>query len=265
MRGNGAVKYYTVDSFENTGRVKTCFSTRIGGVSTGGYHALNTGLKSGDDILNIRRNIDLLCYAAGFNTENMVFSDQVHGNNVRIAGREDIGKGAVRSSDIRQVDALVTGDKNTAICIFTADCIPVFLYDFERNVAALCHAGWRGIINGIIAKTIDIMSSSFNSNPCCIKAAIGPSIGPCCFEVGEDVAGVFKMHFKDTEGILLYSGGKSFINLQSAARKQLMGSGVRDNNIIESGLCTSCNDNMFFSYRRDGSKTGRMISIMELI
>jgi len=262
---SNAIGYYTIDEFEKSRKVKTCFSTRIGGESTEGYSSLNLGYKSGDYKCIVDKNFKLLCQSACFDLENMVLSDQVHGDICKIVNSSDKGKGTVYESDIQGVDALVTNCKDVALCIFTADCVPVFLFDTVKNVVALCHGGWRGIINGIVPKTIEIMRSNFGSSPHDIMAAIGPSIGPCCFKVGHDVVKKFEDTFKVSSDIIIEHGGEYKINLWNAVTMQLKIEGLKGQNIFSSELCTSCNKDKFYSYRRDGSITGRMISIIQLI
>lgn len=260
---NNGVGFYTIDEFERTGKVKTCFSSRNGGVSKSKYFSLNVGYKTSDDRINIHNNISILCKAVGFEINDLVLSDQVHGDRCRVVSSSDRGKGVIRESDISGVDALVTNCKDIAICIFTADCVPVYLLDIENNVAALCHAGWRGVINEIVLKTIDVMKVNFKSKPGNIIAAIAPSIGPCCFEVGYDVARVFQDYFENTKGIYFEEKGHFRINLWNAVAEQLIRAGI-NSNVVNSELCTCCNSDAFYSYRRDGFNTGRMASIMKL-
>lgn len=255
--------YFTIDEFENTG-VKACFSARIGGISPSPYNTMNLGYKSGDIKENIDSNFDILCGAAGFKKEDLVLSDQVHSNRCRVVGEADRGKGVLRESDIKSVDGLTTNAQNTALCIFTADCVPVFLYDRVKDAVALCHAGWRGIVSGIIGNTIDTMVKAYGTKPSDLIAAIGPSIGPCCFNVGYDVVKTFKNVFGDLNGIIIEEEGRYRINLWSAADSMLRDAGLRPEGIVNSALCTSCRGDLFYSYRRDGSLTGRMISIIQL-
>lgn len=261
---DGGVGYYIIDEFEKNLGVKTCFSTRNGGVSEGPFSTLNLGYKSGDVIINIDKNIAALCDAAGFNIENLVFSDQIHGDVCRIVGKSDRGKGVTRESDIEGVDALITSERDVAICIFTADCVPVFIVDDVKEVIALCHGGWRGIVNGIVPNTLNIMKDYYGCKPKNITAGVGPSIGPCCFYVGEEVVNEFRKAFTDTRDMIIYEDGRFRINLWNAVTEQLKIWGLKSNNILNSKLCSSCNNSEFFSYRRDGCKTGRMISILQL-
>lgn len=263
-KNKDGVGFYTIDEFEKLPGVKTCFSTRIGGVSQGNFKSLNPGYKSGDDRSCVEKNISMLCRSAGFKIEDLVFSDQVHKDVCRIVGREDRGKGTVRESDIIGVDALITNEKNVAICIFTADCVPVFLLDTVNKVIALCHAGWRGVTGKIVPKAIGIMKETYRSLPQNIHAFIGPSIGPCCFYVGPEVVGEFNLVFDDTSDIVIKDEGKYRINLWNAVFNQLKAEGIDGKSILNSEACTSCRPEEFYSYRRDGSKTGRMISILQL-
>ena len=261
LKGAG---YYSIESFENTGKVRTCFSSRIGGVSEGMYNSLNLGYKSGDKKTDIDKNMNILCDAAEFNINDLVLSDQNHGSNCKIVNSGDRGKGIIIESDILGVDALVTNCRNLALCIFTADCVPVFLLDTENDVIALCHAGWRGIVGNIIPKTIDTMRRNFNTKPEKLLAAIAPSIGPCCFNVGTDVIKEFQNLFGDGENIIINENGNYKINLWNAAKEQLVKAGI-ESDIVNSEMCTFCNEKEFYSYRRDGKSTGRMVSIIQLI
>lgn len=263
-RFSNGVGYFTIDEFERTGKVLTCFSSRIGGISAPPFDSLNLGYKSGDKKENVDENFKRLCGAAGFKFDELVLSDQVHGDKCRTVGYGDRGKGTIYDSNIRETDALITGSRDTALCIFTADCVPVFLLDTENNAIGLCHAGWRGIASSIISKTISQMAENYGSKPSCIMAAIGPSIGPCCFNVGPDVADRFESLFKGRANIVIKDDAGLRISLWEAAKTQLMDTGINPDSIINSGLCTSCKGDLFFSYRRDNSKTGRMVSIIQL-
>lgn len=245
---SGEVKFLSIDEFEEIGKVRTCFSTKLKGINY-----------SRDE------NIATFSRAAGFNMCDMVLSNQVHGNTCRVVGYGDRGKGVVRESDIKGVDALITNEKGIALCIFTADCVPVFLLDSENHAIGLCHAGWRGVVNGIVPKVIETMNQNYGSNAHNVIAAIGPSIGPCCFNVGQDVVREFNGIFKNTEDIIIKKSGKYSINLWNAVKSQLVYSGLNMESIICSNLCTSCNEELFYSYRRDGQKAGRMISILQLV
>jgi uncharacterized protein, YfiH family len=264
-RESNGIGYYMIEEFDKAYGVKTCFSTRDGGVSSGPYSALNFGLKSGDERDNVYRNFEILCRAAGINMGSLVLSDQVHGSTFRIVTRDDMGKGLLRESDINSVDSLITDQKGIALCIFTADCVPVFLLDMVKGVVSLCHAGWRGIINGIVPKTIKAMTANYGSKPADILCGIAPSIGPCCFEVGHEVADIFNREFESLNDIVFCEGGHYKIDLWNAVVRQLETCGLNTSNIVSSRMCTSCNEDKFYSYRRDGAKTGRMVSIIQLL
>lgn len=262
---SGNVGYFAIRKFEESNRVKTCFSTRVGGVSEGSFYSLNLGYKSGDAKDNIDENFNILCKASGFDINNMVLSDQTHEAKYKIARGNDRGKGIVLDSDICGIDALITNERNVALCIFTADCVPVFLFDSTKNAIALCHAGWRGVVKEIIPKTIEAMKAEYCSEAENMFAAIGPSIGPCCFNVGQEVVMEFKNVFDDINQIVISEKGKIRIDLWKAVEVQLIKAGLLSENVTQSKLCTSCDNEKFYSYRREGSKTGRMVSILQLI
>lgn len=255
--------YFAIDEFEDDG-AKTCFSARLGGISPDPYSSLNLGYKSGDAVKNVDDNFDVLCSTAGFKKENLVLSDQVHGIVCRVIGEADRGKGIIKDSDIREVDAMVTNARDTALCIFTADCVPVFLFDRQNMAVGLCHAGWRGIVSGIIPETVSTMRKTYGTLPENLIAAIGPSIGPCCFNVGPEVAEIFEKIFKGCRDIIINKEGRYKIDLWNAAISMLYSAGLNPESIINSGLCTSCRGDLLYSYRRDGAKTGRMVSIIQL-
>jgi YfiH family protein len=150
-------------------------------------------------------------------------------------------------------DALITDRPGIALSIRTADCFPILLADPEHRAAAAIHAGWRGTDQGIVCRTLDAMCSYFGTSPAQIAAAIGPGIGACCYEVGEDVARRFG----------LARAGR--IDLAAINREQLIRAGVPASRIDTLGLCTSCESARFHSYRRDHEKAGRMISFIRIL
>ncbi|KPU44026.1 laccase domain protein YfiH [Oxobacter pfennigii] len=257
--------FYSVDGFGQSNKVKAITSTRIGGVSEGTFYSLNTGYKSGDEKYKIDENIKILCHAAGFEMDELVLTDQVHGSNCRVVTAKDCGKGIIKESDIKAIDALTTNEKEVGLCIFTADCVPVFLYDNKNEAIAVIHAGWRGVVSKIINNTIELMNKTYGTSGEDIIAAIGPSIGPCCFEVNGDVKDKFVNLFGKDEEIIIKYKERYKLNLWNAINKQLLLKGIQSKKIINSNLCTSCNHNEFYSYRRDGSQTGRMVSMLKLI
>jgi len=176
---------------------------------------------------------------------------QIHGEDILIARN-----GAGTCKGCIDADAFITDEKNLPIALRTADCVPVFIFDPEFCVIGLAHAGWRGTYKAIAVKTVQKMQEVFHSQPSSLKVVLGPSIRECCYLVGEEFRHYFPSHVMDREGHL-------YADMISANRDQLLKAGVSKENIFDSGACTCC-DNNYFSFRRDGKKAGRMISLMML-
>jgi YfiH family protein len=261
---NGII-YYAIPSFDKTGIVKTCFTSRIGGVSKNPYNALNLGMNTEDLRENILENFRLLCEGLEISMNDLVFSDQVHGDHIKIVKEEDIGKGILRESDIIGVDALITNVKKIPLVTVYADCLPIFLLDPVKKIIALAHAGWRGTVLKIGKKVVKRMIETFQTNPKDCLAAIGPSIGKCCYEVDEDVINKFNKNFTNIDSFVFSKeNNKYMLDLWQANKVSLEEIGLLEKNITISNLCTMCNRELLFSYRGDGGITGRMAAIMEI-
>ncbi|OQB13372.1 MAG: Laccase domain protein YfiH [Firmicutes bacterium ADurb.Bin193] len=245
------IEYLTIPSFEQSGLVRHAFSTRIGGVSTGETATMNFGFERKDTPENIKRNFELLCGCVGINPDKLVMAKQVHGDIVLAADKTDAGR------RLEGVDAFVTDDPDIAICTFHADCVPLFFLDTKKRVIALAHSGWRGTAANIAGKTVGKMIADYGCDPHNIIAALGPSIGVCHFEVGQEVADVF-----DTKYVI--QGEKPRIDLWALCKDQVLACGVTESNFTLSGICTFCRKDLFYSYRGDNMKTGSMVSIMQL-
>ena len=179
----GTLEYLTADALEGSVH---CFSTRLGGVSEGQLSSLNLGTHRGDKPENVRENYRILGKAVGFAPEETVFTKQVHSALVERVGRADCGRGLQREAE-HGVDGLVTDEPGVALTIFSADCTPVLLFDPVARAIGAAHAGWRGTAAGIAARAVEAMQREFGCRPENIRAAIGPCIGPCCFETDADV------------------------------------------------------------------------------
>ncbi|NDL66311.1 peptidoglycan editing factor PgeF [Anaerotalea alkaliphila] len=253
--------------FKESGLVSHGFSTRHGGVSPSPFDTLNLGLGRGDDPAHVVENFTRICKALEIPPRSLVFSDQVHGSGLLEVGLGDRGKGLFRESDIRNVDGLMTDSPGVALATFYADCVPLFFLDPAHKAVALSHAGWRGTVDGIGPKTVAAMAKRFQSVPGELLVGIGPSIGPCCFQVSEEVVDAFKRLFSPDmlERIAKPEGnGKHRIDLWLANRMLLEDSGVLPGNIHGAHLCTKCNGKDFFSHRAMGSNRGSLAAILAL-
>lgn len=262
LKENGQLKYYTVDELERTGLVKHCFTTRCGGVSENEYKSLNLRMNSGDSKENILRNYKIICDEIDVNFENLVFSNQVHCDTIYRVGAEDMGNGITKPQRFDDgADALITNERNVPIVIFAADCVPVFFLDTRKRAIALAHSGWKGTVSRISQKCVQKMTEKFATDPRDVVAAIGPSIGVCHFEVGDEVAEVFRNEFGDD---VLEKHEKYHVNMQKAIGMQLVEGGVSEENIVAADICTYCNSELLFSHRKTAGKRGVMAAIMEL-
>jgi polyphenol oxidase len=199
------------------------FTTRRGGVSEGPYASLNLGLWTDDDAGRVRDNRERVRAAVG--AERLAQGRQVHGTRV-----------VVDAEGIEEADGQVTTVPGVAAMVLVADCLPVALAGPER--VGMVHAGWRGLAAGVLDGGVEATGA--------VAAAIGPGIGPCCYEVGDDVRAVFGTR-------------EPTLDLKAIARARLEAAGVRD--VHDCGLCTSCDAERFFSHRRDRGVTGRQAGL----
>lgn len=197
----------------------------------------------------------------------VIFSDlilvkQVHGDDILIIDKpvDDVKKLKGDASG-KQCDAIITNQKNIGIGVVSADCLPALLYDPVQSVIAAVHAGWRGTLKGVMSKVVSQMVDMFDCRPEDIVAGIGPVIGPCCYVVGDIVARPLKESNPEWESFLKpIENSKSILDLTGLNSFQIEEAGVLKKNIFFLGQCTSCNKELFPSYRRDGIGTGRIIS-----
>lgn len=263
----GDLVYFTFESFDKTGIVKHCFSTRKGGVSTGVYKSMNLSFRK-DTRENVIKNYSILCNAIGCDYNNIVFSDQVHGNEIYNVTQKDRGKGLLRESDIKNIDALITNEKDVVLTTFYADCVPLYFLDVNKKVIALAHSGWRGTVKQIAAKTVNQMQDMHNCNPKDILVGIAPSIGVCCYETDELVVKEFKDSIPFSEKFIykdLNKAGKYKIDLQNINREILINAGIEKQNIEIANICTKCNNQLLFSHRVMGNERGSLAALMQLL
>lgn len=266
QRSQGNLVYYVAEAFENTGIVRHCFTTRIGGKSGGHLSSLNLGLWKEDDKEAVLNNYKTVCDAIGIKIDNLVLSDQIHGDEIRRVGKRDIGKGIFLESDIIDVDGLMTDEREVGLVTFYADCVPVFFLDIENKAIAISHAGWKGTQQRIAQKTLLRMNQSFGTKVENCIVAIGPSIGQCCFEVGYDVVEKFDKNFSNLKEFCKQkSSEKWLIDLKLCNAMQLMEIGIPQANITVSQECTCCMKDTFFSHRGDKGRTGSLCGIIQLI
>ena len=242
--------------FLNLSNEKGCIhfsSTRTGGVSQGNLASLNLGYTVGDNPKLVTKNIELIQDSIHLNGSRIVFPMQTHSCNVRIVEND--------KNTFANTDALITNVPGVCVAVRTADCVPVLLFDPVKKVVAAIHSGWKGTIQKISQKTIEIMHQQFNVNPNDIIAGIGPSIGPKVYEVGSEVVEQFNSEFR-TESVIapIPNSDKGLLNLWKVNKLILQESGISEKNIEIAEMCTYSNPKLFFSARRDSVKCGRLAS-----
>jgi len=255
------------------------FSTKPGGVSDqNGERVLSLGFTEWDTKDNVLENRRRFQSALGASDLQLVSLKQIHSDVIHLFD--------VAPSQSCQGDASVTNRPGLLLGVQTADCVPILLVDPKKRAVASIHAGWRGTLQRIVVKAIGQLQMHFKSKPGDLFAAIGPSIGGCCYEVGTEVATQFLSQFAEApewfdefrtgdepnpiQWLNMMPPGHQpppknvLLDLRKANRAQLLGAGVRASNIFVSGLCTACRRDLLFSYRKEGPQSGRLLSVIGL-
>jgi len=194
----------------------------------------------------------------GIDYRDLTGAKQVHGDHVVCVRGKDKGKGALSyDSAIENTDALITAEKGLPLAILTADCLSVFLYDPGHQAIGLVHAGWRGSQKGICVKAVEAMREYFQSDPLSLRAGFGPSIRQCCFETGEELEEAFPQD-------IVKRDGRFYLDLPGVNFRQLLKVGLKQKNIFDPLLCTFCQADDFFSFRREKDSSGRILSVIML-
>ena len=242
-------------------------TTRKGGVSNPPYDRLNLGFRTADTPENVTENWKILSEHTQINLNSFVIAHQVHQGNVAVADQlTPRGAWTDQSKEIDNTDAFITSEKNICIVVKVADCVPILVYDPELHIAAAIHAGWRGSVNSVTANTINKMITTFKCNPENLFAGIGPSIGPCCYEVGTDVIGAVMEKWGTTDSFLVKTANSQryHFDLWHSNRYELIRSGVKADHIETAGICTRCNSDLYFSARASKGNTGRFCGAIML-
>jgi YfiH family protein len=245
---------------EEAGPFLAAFTTRRGGTSPALGGDLNLAFGLGDPPGAVLANRELVAGALGIALEMMVLGEQCHGNRCQVV--EEKLRGAGASSDapaLPGVDALVTDVPGLVLAGCFADCVPVYIVDGEHGAVGLAHAGWRGTAGRVAQVTFETMRLRYGSRGSRCVALVGPAIGPCCYQVGEDVAAGFRDHEYWPEVATGGPAGRWWLDLAGANRRQLAQLGIAA--IHQAGLCTSCHS-QFFSHRRDHGRSGRMMALL---
>lgn len=258
---------------ENTGIVKHCFTTRLGGVSEGIFSTMNLSFTRGDNRLAVEENYRRLATAMEVDYEKFVFTDQTHTVNVRKVTMADAGKGLVCERDYQDVDGLITNEPGLVLSTFFADCVPLYFVDPVHRAIGMSHSGWRGTVARMGKVTLEAMQREYGTNSADVICAIGPSICQDCYEVSWDVAEKFAKEFSGHEQEILVESQKNK-KIQADADKKyqldlwraneivLLEAGVKKEHIAVTDICTCCNPDVLFSHRASNGKRGNLGGIL---
>ena len=238
-------------------------TTRHGGVSKDSFASMNPSHFTLDDKTYIYENQRLLCQNLGISPKQFRIPQQTHGSTVRVLGHDFKNKSPLeQAAFLEETDALITYLPNLCIAISTADCVPILLYAPDQKMVAAIHAGWRGTVKGITQKTASLMTTMYGCNPRKMLAAIGPSISQDAFEVGDEVVDAFEQTNLQINKIIKRNPHtqKAHIDLWEANRQLLLQENLALKHIATAGICTYKEHETFFSARRLGIKSGRILS-----
>nr|WP_242883220.1 peptidoglycan editing factor PgeF [Lacrimispora sphenoides] len=262
------VPYLSFPILERTGLVKQGFSTKLGGVSQGKYATMNFTFTRGDNRSHVMENYRRMGKALGVDMERMVLSYQTHTTNVRLVTEEDAGKGIVKERDYEDVDGLITNVPGITLVTFYADCVPLYFLDPIHQAIGLSHSGWRGTVKRMGEVTVKKMEEAFGTKAEDVIACIGPSICKECYEVGGEVAQEFMKGFdkKYWSDILSEKkDGKYMLDLWRANEIVLLESGIKQENIQVTDICTHCNSDLLFSHRTTGNERGNLAAFLGIV
>lgn len=259
-----SVVFRTADGLSSAGGVVHAFSTRYGGVSRGVWSSMNLGISRGDSPEDVEENYRRFRSAVGAEHGKLVRTRQVHKDRVRVITGDEPELALFEPAP--EADALVTDRPGVALIAYSADCIPVLLYDPVRRAAGVAHAGWRGTSLGIAARTAETMVHTYGCDTKDILAAIGPGIGPCCFETDGDVPDAMRTALGSAADPYMtkQENGKWHVDLKEINAHFLRSAGVQAHHIEIDPDCTSCNPDKYWSYRVTGDARGSTAALIQL-
>lgn len=250
----GRLSVFKFEGFKKYKNIAHFVTTKEGWVS--GDKPRFTGDRE-TDYIEFRKELALSCQ---WDARRYIFARQTHSNHVAVVTSQNL-------TTISDTDALITNEPGVFVCVQTADCVPVLLFDPQQKVVAAIHAGWRGTVFKIAQKTVQRMTETFGCDPVNIIAGIGPSIHMHAYEVGREVVEAVEASFSNSPALLKPSlnEGKAYFDLWEANQTVLIESGIREENIEVMGLCSFEQAELFYSARREGVDTGRMVSGIRLV
>jgi YfiH family protein len=254
LKIRNGLPYFEIPELASLKWVQHAFLTRKGGESLAPYDSLNLSDKNGDQKEFVSENRNIVAKAFGFDPGRLVLLDQMHQDQILL-----LDKPIITLPSILEYDALITNSPNTFLGILTADCLPIFVVDQKRKVIAAIHAGRQGTTLHITAKVLRKMKEEFGCSSKDLVITLGPSIGPCCYEIDE------KVFHPEWESYSTLNGpGKWMVDLAKVNIGQMKKEGIDEEQTSWINLCTSCHGDLFFSYRKE-TRTGRQLSFIGMI
>jgi YfiH family protein len=258
------IQLFQFESFSANGQLEHAIFTRQGGVSPAPFDSLNLSMSVPDEKVRVYANRRRAYGIVGRDTDSVVHAHLVHGADVARVTQAQNG------SWVTHVDGLITDEPGCVLTMNFADCSPIFLYDPANQAIGLGHAGWQGAIKDLPGAMVRAMQREFGSDSARLIAGIGPSIGPCCYEIDEPVISAVHEAFAQPESLLIppkvpedgSSRRRPHFDLPEANRRNLARAGVQ--HIQLSGLCTACRTDLFFSHRAEKGRTGRFGTLINL-
>jgi polyphenol oxidase len=261
----GELAYLQAPLFNAGDLVQHAFSTRTGGCSSGNLSSLNMAFHTGDHLDNVLENRSRFFKLFEADHRQIVSAIQVHGTEIAVFNHNHKGEGALPQSATKSCDALITTEPDLILSAYAADCQLLYFCALDRPLVALVHAGKQGALGRIGQKVVNYLEEQYYVRPDRLLAAMSPAVCRCCYQVGEQDAALFRQAGWDDQRYLETSGEDSFkLDLGAINLEQLLTAGINHDNIAISELCTSCNPDLFYSYRRDRGITGRMIGFIVL-
>jgi len=233
------------------------FTTRDGGISKNPFNNNNLAFHVGDKVNDVINNHITLSKQMGYKHTDLVHMRQIHSDIVTL-----VDLSVHNFDNPPECDALITNQSNIPLMVMVADCTPVLFFDPVQKVVAVAHAGRAGAINGIVPKTITKMCNNFGSKIENIKIVLGPSIGVCCYEVGEKIAKEVTADGYDFA--IVPKKGSYYLDVNAIIHRQLKEAGLNKENVEDMGICNTCENQHYFSYRADNQKTGRIAGVIML-
>jgi YfiH family protein len=256
----GSLPVFRFGGLRDSRTIRHGVFTRAGGVSEGAYASLNCSRAVGDDAERVRTNLARIAATLGFAADRVFSVRQVHGAAHRVITADSTPEQLARE----EADVLVTGAAGVLLLLKFADCTPLVLWDAAHRWIALAHAGWRGTAQRAAVAAVAALSAAAGVPPTALRAAIGPAIGPCCYEVGPDVAAAVAATIRPAVGegrlppvVRTGPRGRPHVDLAEANRRQLLLAGLPAEHVEVARRCTACNSGVFFSHRALGAPAGR--------